>query len=171
MSKVAEIAKKYIGQTEKPGNAGFNDSEFEKKMKAVGFDKGHAWCAYFCELVCKEALPGFVKQLDKLFSASAVKTLENFKDAGYQIDTLPTVGAVVVWQMMKDGVAQWQGHQGIVVSVQGNKWIFESVEGNTNDGGGREGYIVAQKLRKTIKDVKDGLKVIGFIPVEKIFQK
>ena len=160
----AEVAVKYLGQTEKPGNSGFNDAEFESKMKAVGFDKGHAWCSYFTELVFKEAYPDRVKEFDKLFSASAVQTYKNFFNAAYLTGELPRVNNLVIWQMYKDGKPQWQGHAGIVVSVK-NGWIFESIEGNTNDGAGREGYIVAKHERKVFQEVKNGLKVLGFIQV------
>ena len=53
--KIVEIAMNYLGQEEVSGNMGFEDDEFEKKMKAVGWEKGQAWCAYFAELVWKEA--------------------------------------------------------------------------------------------------------------------
>lgn len=159
-----EVASKYIGQTEKPGNMGFNSPEFEAKMKAVGFQASHAWCAYFAELVFKETFPQKVKDLDKLFSASAVQTFKNFEKAGYLIGHVPREGHLVIWQQMKGGVPQWQGHAGIVGPVTQN-WIFECIEGNTNDGGGREGYIVARRTRKHIADVKDGLKVMGFVQI------
>lgn len=167
MNKVIETALKYVGQTEKSGNMGFTQIEFERKMEAVGFDKGHAWCAYFSELVFKEAYPEKKSELNTLFNASAVKTFQNFKDAGYVINELPQEGNLVIWQTQKDGIAQWTGHAGIVVSVEQepNHWKFESVEGNTNDGGGREGYIVARKKRKVLKDVPDGLKVLGFVQI------
>lgn len=161
----SEIAAKYIGQTEKPGNMGFNDAEFDVKMKKVGFQKTHAWCAYFAELVFKEAYPDKFEELDRLFSASAVQTFRNFRDAGYLIHNLPQKDCLVIWQMQKDGKPQWSGHAGIVADVQDNKWIFESIEGNTNDGGGREGYIVARRLRKHLAEVKDGLKILGFIQI------
>lgn len=164
--KVVEIAEGYIGQTEKPGNMGFNDADFEKKMEEVGFQKTHAWCAYFSELVFKEAYPELFGELDKLFSASAVATFANFRDAGYKIHALPKMGTLVIFQKMKDNVPQWQGHAAICVSVQDNKWVFESVEGNTNDGGGREGYIVAKRTRKTLADVSNGLKIIGFVDID-----
>lgn len=159
----SEVAIKYIGQTEKPGNMGFNDEEFEAKMKAVGFKRSHAWCAYFAELVFKEAYPEKFKELDKLFSASAVKTYKNFRDAGYPMHNTPEKDCLVIWQMHKNGKPQWQGHAGIVVRVEPNNWIFESVEGNTNDGGGREGYIVAMRSRRHLAKVDNGLKVLGFI--------
>lgn len=159
-----EVASKYIGQTEKPGNMGFNDAEFEKKMKAVGFQPSHAWCAYFAELVFKETFPQKAHELDKLFSASAVQTYRNFEKAGYIVGHVPREGYLCIWQTQKNGVPQMTGHAGIVGPVK-EDWIFESIEGNTNDGGGREGYIVAKRTRKHIADVKDGLKVLGFVQI------
>jgi hypothetical protein len=159
-----EIAIKYIGETEKPGNMGFNDAEFEKKMKAVGFQKTHAWCAYFTELVFKEAFPERFKELDKLFSAGTIQTFRNFRDASYPVSNVPKEGNLVIWQTFKNGEPQTTGHAGVVVQVVDND-TFYSVEGNTNDGGGREGYIVAKKLRNFIPNVQNGLKVLGFIKV------
>lgn len=158
-----EVAIKYLGQTEKTGNMGFNDPAFEKKMEAVGFSKGQAWCAYFAELVFKEAYSERLQELDKLFSASAVQTYRNFRDASYPISNVPQPGMLAIWQMQKDGKPHWSGHAGIVVSVNSVN-DFESIEGNTNDHGGREGYIVARKSRTT-KKVKNGLQVLGFIKI------
>jgi hypothetical protein len=160
-----QIAKKYIGKTEKPGNMGFNDAEFEKKMVAVGFQKTHAWCCYFAELVFKEAFPEKSAVLDKLFSASCVKTFQNFEEAGYVIHKLPKENTLCIMQMFVNGVGQSTGHATVCGPVKPDKWRFDSVEGNTNDIGGREGYIVAERIRKTIKDVDNGLKVIGFIEI------
>lgn len=160
----SEIALKYLGQTEKPGNAGFNDPDFEQRMKEVGFVKGHAWCAYFQELVFKEAYPEKFDELDKLFSGSTVQTFRNFQDAGYIIGNVPQIDTLVIWQMQKDGKPQWTGHAGIVSKVI-SSWEFESVEGNTSDAKSREGYIVAVHSRKVLAEVKNGLKVLGFIKV------
>lgn len=160
----SQVALKYIGQTEKPGNSGFNDAEFEKKMQAVGFVKSHAWCAYFAELVFKEAYPEKFVELDKLFSASTVQTFRNFRDAAYLIGYAPQPNTLVIWQTMKDGKPQITGHAGIVVSVEDQDTFF-SIEGNTNDGGGREGYIVALKKRHVLAEVKNGLKILGFIQI------
>lgn len=159
-----EVAIKYIGETEKPGNMGFNDAKFEKKMEAVGFEKTHAWCAYFTELVFKEAFPEKFTDLDKLFSGSTIQTFRNFRMASYPISAVPKVGNLVIWQTMKDGKAQATGHAGVVVEVVDHN-TFYSVEGNTNDRGGREGYIVAKKLRNVIKGVHNGLKILGFVRV------
>lgn len=161
---VVEIATKYIGQTEKPGNMGFNDDHFEAKMKAVGFVKTHAWCAYFAELCFKEAFPEKFQELDRLFSAGTIQTFRNFKDAAYLIGNVPHAGNLVIWQNMKEGKPLTTGHAGIVAEAidQDDFW---SIEGNTNDAGGREGYIVAKRMRKVIPNVQNGLKILGFIQI------
>lgn len=160
----SEIALKYLGQTEKPANSGFSDQDFEVKMKQVGFVKGHAWCAYFAELVFKEAFPEKFRELDKLFSGSTIQTFRNFRDAAYLIGYAPQPNTLVIWQSMKDGQPQPTGHAGIVVRVK-STWEFDSVEGNTSDAKSREGYIVAKHERKIYADVQDGLKVLGFIQI------
>lgn len=166
MNKIEEIvknARSYIGKTEKPNNSGFTDPSFEKEMKEEGWQYGWAWCAIFAKVVYKNVFPEKFTILDKLFSASTVQTFNNFKKAGYFISDTPVKGALVIWQNQKNGIPQSTGHAGIVTEVY-NKELFKSVEGNTNDQGGREGYIVAEKLRK-VKKVRDGLQVLGFIKI------
>jgi hypothetical protein len=162
----SEVARKYIGQTEKPGNSGFNDEQFEAYMKAVGFEKGFAWCSLFAELVFKEAIPEKFDELDKLFSASTVQTFKNFRDAAYPIGYVPVKDWLVIWQMQKDGKPQWSGHAGIVSEVK-STWEFNSIEGNTNSQGDREGFEVAEMDRKIVAEVKNGLRVLGFIHISK----
>lgn len=171
MNKAVEVALQYVGQKELPGNMFDPNSDFGKKMKAVGHQDGNAWCALFTELVFKEAYPEKFKELDKLFSASAVQTYKNFthkeNGLGYSENQLPEVGNLVIWQMIKEGVPQWQGHAGIVHSVEKhpNNWIFKSIEGNTNEQGSREGVTVAIKERRVLAKVWNGLKVLGFIRI------
>jgi hypothetical protein len=166
---IIEIARKYIGQTEKPQNSGFTDADFQKKMEEVGFQKGHAWCAYFGELVVKEVYPEKFDLLDKLCSASAVKFFRNFQKAGFVITQTPAPGCIVVWMSVKNGKAfpseeQPTGHLGISTDVMAvNR--FACVEGNTNDNGGREGYIVAERIRTIIPNVQNGLRLLGFIHI------
>ena len=163
-----EIALKYVGEKELPNNFFDPASDFGKKMKAVGHKDGDAWCALFCELVFKEAYPKKFAELDKLFSASAVQTYKNFthkeKGLGYMENNLPKEGNLVIWQLQREGKPQWQGHAGIVYQVK-SSWEFTSIEGNTNEAGGREGVAVAIKERKVLKDVWNGLKVLGFIQI------
>jgi hypothetical protein len=160
----SEVATRYLGKTEKPANSGFTDAEFERRMKEVGWLRGQAWCACYVELVFKEAYPDKAKKLDAYFSASAVQTFKNFQAAGFKISKTPIKDSIVIWQTQKSGKPHWSGHAGVCVEVVDNT-AFKSIEGNTNAEGGREGMIVAKKLR-TIKPVKNGLQVMGFIVLQ-----
>lgn len=165
---IKDVAEKYIGQTEVKDNAGFNNSDFQKKMEVVGWRPSYQWCALFAELVWFEAFQGnksFLKIIEKNFSPSAVKTFGNFAKIG-MVSKTPVVGSVVVWQSFKKGVGQWHGHAGIVTKVE--KDMFESVEGNTSDNGSREGTMVATRRRTYATSVYSGLAVLGYInPNEK----
>ena len=167
MASPSEVARKYIGQTEKPQNSGFSDSIFEDRMEQVGFQKGFAWCALFTELVFKEAIPERFDELDKLFSASTVLTFRNFRDAAYMVSQVPRIDHLVIWQTMKEGKAMATGHAGIVSEVT-STWEFKSIEGNTSDAKSREGYIVAEHSRKVFASVANGLKILGFIHIPQI---
>jgi len=165
--KVVQVAASYVGKTEKTNNSGFHDPLFEKRMKAVGWAKGQAWCAYLVELIWKEAFanqPHLVKAIDASCSGSATETYRKFDIANqFQMGATPRPGAIVIW---RHGTG-WQGHAGIVKQVLDEN-TFISIEGNTNDKGGREGYIVAEK-RRLIKQAfqPNGLNLVGFIyPIE-----
>lgn len=162
---MVNIAKKYLGQQEKSGNMGFKDPSFDKLMKDVGHREGEPWCCYFTEMVAKQAYPSNFDDLDKYFSGSTIQTFSNFKAAGYTIHINPEVGDLVIFQNYKNGKKQWSGHAGIVSSIVGPK-VFKSIEGNTNNEGGREGYMVAEKLRKMVT-VKTGLNILGFVKLSK----
>lgn len=161
--EIVKIAKKYLGEHEKPSNSGFLDSTFEKKMVAVGWQKSQAWCSYFAELVWKEAYleynTHYLLQLDKLFSASATSTYQKFDvDPLWEVSKVPVKGAIAVW---RHGVS-WQGHIGIVIDVINDS--IQTIEGNTNAAGGREGVEVAEKTRKIDYSISsDKLNLIGFI--------
>lgn len=168
MNKVVEVALKYVGQKELPNNVFDPNTDFGKKMHAVGQKDNESWCAYFTEMVFKEVYPAKVAELGKLFSASAVQTYKNFtnkeKGKGYSENHIPEVGNLVIWQKYASGQPTWQGHAGIVSKVI-SSWEFESIEGNTNEAGGREGNTVAIKSRKVLAKVDNGLKVLGFIKI------
>jgi len=162
--KLSEVAKKYLGEKELAGNV-FNDStELGKKLHAAGQKDGDPWCALFVEACLKECDPNNFAVYDKLCSASAVQTFKNFAGAKFKVLLVPEPDSIVIFQQYKDGVAQWQGHAGIVSEVK-SSWEFTSIEGNTSEKGSREGVIVGSVNRKVLKDVKNGLKVMGFIKV------
>lgn len=163
MLRPSEIAAKYLGQTEKPGNAGFNDAVFEKRMRDIGFKTGQAWCSYFCELVFKEAYPEKLSELDKLFSGSTLTTFRNFRDAAFPVGYMPQLDSMVIWQSYRDGKPLLTGHAGIVSKVIDNT-TFESIEGNTsNVAHSREGFIVASHRHKVLSNIETGLRILGFV--------
>lgn len=164
---IVDIARSFVGMQEIPGNMGFKDDVFEDLMEDCGWQKGQAWCTYFTELVWKIAYQEYnssvIPTLDRLFSAGAVKTYNNFKQSGkFIVDKKPEIGSVVIWQTWKDNLPQWTGHAGIVTEIIGGNKI-RTIEGNTNSKGGREGIEVAEKIRRLSFDVRSGLVVKGFI--------
>lgn len=171
-----EIARTYIGETELPKNSGFTHAAFAAKMIDVGFQKGQAWCSYFGELCCIEAAPTKAAMLSALFDASAVKTLRNFEKAGYTKYTTSAPGFIAIFQTYINGVADWTGHLCIVSeylpsSTPGVAPMMRTIDGNTNDVGGREGYIVAEKTRKVTFEIPPTgrhLVLIGFINPEEL---
>jgi hypothetical protein len=159
---LSEVARKDIGKKEKPGNLGFLDPEHEKKLRAVGWQPGWAWCSSQQEAWVWEAYPDLKDKVKGLFVPSAVNTFRNLVRAGYKPLDKPVANALVYWQKYDDGKALWQGHAG-VVSEAINDTTFKSIEGNTSNSGSRNGDGVYELTRVIKNEVRDGLKVIGFI--------
>lgn len=166
IEKIVADAVSYIGQRENKArnNSGFLDPKFEAEMKEEGWQKSWAWCSIFAKVVFKNVFPERAAELDKLFSPGTIQTFRNFKNAGHLISNVPTAGSLVIWQTMDEGKAMPTGHAGIVVAVL-NPATFTTVEGNTSGEGVREGWIVARRQRQVIPDVREGLKILGFIHV------
>lgn len=165
--EIVRIARSYVGRRETRNNSGFQDEIFEEKMRLTGWQAGEPWCAYFAELVVREAAAGLKLEsiratVAKAFSGSATQTLRNCRETpGFVIAQEPEPGDVAIWQFGKG----WQGHAGIVTEVNG-KGVFTTVEGNTNSEGGREGVEVALKRRKTGQPFSaKSLNLIGFIRI------
>lgn len=158
MSKVVDIARSYIGKTEKKANSGFNDAEFEKKMRAIGFYTGAPWCGFFARLVWREAEEDY-----RLVQSSAVRTIHEGQTAG-NLHKEAAVGAVGVMRTYKNGKPQSTGHIFIVTSV-GLK--IGTIEGNTSENGSREGTIVAERQRNENWTISNGLRMVGYIHPKK----
>jgi hypothetical protein len=162
---IAEMSKSFIGQTELKNNSGFKDPDFAAKIKACGWEKGWAWCVFFCELVWKMAYgkgSETYKILDRLFAPSAMGTLANFRGSShFKTGSLPRVGALAIYQK---GFG-WQGHMAIVVFVHSDG-TFDTVEGNTNASPEeRDGTVVTAKFGKKVglPAKKDKLNLVGFV--------
>ncbi len=176
---IVNVGKKYIGQKELLNNSGFVDADFQRRMKEIGWSTGESWCAYFCELVWKEAYQTYPIQndiskelLDALFSGSATRTWQNFDKSQFKTRVkgdpkapikTPAFGALSVFRFGND----WTGHMGICTGFEpflkaNNK--FSDLEGNTNNDGSRNGFEVRVKERFTNNAFSPkGLNFIGFV--------
>ena len=131
-TKYIFTARKYVGQKELPQNQGFENPEFQQKMRSVGWWKNAEWCSLFGRLVWSEALPDPYKaKALQLISPSSQMTFQNFaKDTSglFKIEEHPMPGALVIWQSKtKPG----KGHVGIVERVTGR--CIYTIEGNLNN--------------------------------------
>lgn len=164
MATLSEEARKYLGQREISGNAGFVDPAFEAEMKEEGWQKGWAWCCVFARVVAVNCHPEKAAELRKLFSPSVVQTFRNFRDAAYIIREIPEIDCLVFYQSYKDGKPKETGHIGIISKV-GNG-IYEDISGNTNETGSREGVLVGEKSHNSNNSlVLNGLRRIGIIKI------
>lgn len=167
----SQIAKRYLGQKEIPGNKFVDDltvkGDLGEMLHQAGQKDGEAWCCYFAEGIFCKANPSLEKELRGLFSASAVKTAENFQKAGYETSDKPFPNALVIWQRYLNGKKTWQGHAGIVDEDSPmTPTTWRSYEGNTNVAGAREtdeGVVALQP--RTKKYPATGLHVLIFIKI------
>lgn len=173
---IIKHASNHVGLREIPGNEGFRDELFEERMKNIaGWEESQAWCAYFVELMWREVYRkidlNIDKELAELFSASAVKTWDNFSQSPRWVTSkYPVKGSVIIWQKYNNGKADWRGHAGILVKTISN-YRVETIEGNTGSQDSREGEVVAYKKRPMNFNEKDGLIMQGFIQPRMIFEK
>lgn len=171
---IVQIARSYIGQKEIPPNAGFVDVNFEKKMRAQGWQTGWAWCALLSKLIWYEASAGHAARqlrISHLCSPSALATYSNWHvSPGGIISLTPALGALAVWKHGTDPT-RFEGHMGVVTGLD-NYMLreaqadFTTVEGNTSalDPNERNGETTAEKphhLRLPLNP--KGLNLIGFI--------
>lgn len=168
---VIDIARKYLGTKEQFGNKfredldKTNDStEFAALIHKAGQKDGESWCCYTAEVFFCLAFPQKEKELIKLFSANCFQTYINFLQAGYQVVDYPVEGALVLYMNVKDGVQSTKGHAGVCTKAV-SRTAFWAVEGNTNDGGGREGEVIAEKTGRSTLRKETGLNVLGFVKI------
>lgn len=168
--KAIEHAREFIGEKEKPGNAGFLNPKLQELMTDAGHKKGEAWCCYFAEAMFVKAAGDDeekVKELRGLFSANCVQTWKNFaKSKKYTTSQKPVPGSLVIFQRRKGNLPTTQGHAAIVTDVNPvNPGMFTTIEGNTNSDGSREGDSVQVK-RRSLAISPNGLNVLGFVIIE-----
>lgn len=147
---IAAFAKSKIGQHEKPNNSGFLDSAFEKFMRAFGWFKGAAWCAFFARAVWLTVYDGYPKTCAAIRAVLGGSTIQSWNNAvresrkpgsPWKIGTKAQVGAIAYYRHSRT-----TGHAVIPIDIIGNGKFYTS-EGNGDSKGGREGVEVATRVR------------------------
>ncbi len=163
--KIVQFSESLEGQTEIPGNEGFNNAVMQSLMQQIGWQPGDAWCVFFVKMVWYNMAPAFLKpKILAKVTGSTISTWDNLSsDPSFKVVTVPMPGDMVIWRDYSGGYPTSNGHAGIVKMLgYGN---FTTIEGNTNDQGGSEGYIVAEKTRSFTYNANDGMRLIGFLRI------
>ena len=167
--QILKVAKSFVGKSEKPGNTGFHDAVFEKKMRAIGFYTGAPWCAFTGELIWHDAFSVIESHslalVAKYFSGNAVETFNKFQRSKEfrTSKTVPKLGAVVIWAHGEGP----SGHLGIVTAIK-DATNFTATEGNGSAAGSREGTLVVEKGRIVGAPKGKGLNLVGFVYPDRI---
>lgn len=154
-------------------NQGFNDPDFEARIKATGWEQGQPWCAASAIADWKDAYrqyPNLYAKASRLYSLNSQQMAINFHaDPVWPTSTTtPEVGAMVIFG---EGESTVSGHTGIVIEVLPDNQ-YRTEEGNTippgNPGNQREGYCKAQHVHTIgLPHSDSGLNFIRFIlPIE-----
>lgn len=161
--RVVKFSESLVGQTEIAGNMGFTNDQFQQMMEDVGWEPGDAWCVFFVKVVWYNMAPDWLKdKIKRKVTGSTWTTWTNLSnDPSFVISAIPKEGDMVIWREYSNGDPTSDGHAGIVKRLGfGN---FTTVEGNTNELGGTQGYIVAEKTRTIDYTNNNGLRLVGFI--------
>jgi len=136
-NKVRRIANSYVGIHEKGGNnAGFTSYIFQRKMKAVGWRPGYAWCSFFVMLVLEE---GNVPNTINGWAPTSFNEDEPiFVNNKFVAKPDPTKVQVMslCYNKFKKKRNRGIGHTGIVQEF--GQYSFSTTEGNTNASGTRD---------------------------------
>lgn len=154
---VSVLAKRYIGQREKPNNSGFLDTTFEKFMRVFGWFTGAAWCAFFARavwLTVYEECPRTLVAIKKTLGGGCIESWRkaNLPGSGFKTGALPKVGAIGYYKH-----SPTTGHAVVVTDVL-DSGMFRTAEGNSNKGKSREGVEVATHDRSRFDS-----KLLGFV--------
>ncbi len=174
MKSIVEIAEVFIDLKETPNNSGFHDHSGirdltemhpEEFMKTLGWQPSWAWCAFIPKAVWKLYYSQYdtpmAIRLDSLFSPSVAQMESTFDGSDFPFRRDPVEGAIAIWRSYENGVETWRGHTGIVTGF--SDMLLTTIDGNTNVDGSREGQVCRRKSRGFGRDVKNGLRLKGFV--------
>jgi hypothetical protein len=162
--KIVEVAKRYVGKKEISGNKGWTDKEFQKEMKAMGWQYGQPWCMYLVKLIWRKAYQelypdnaAIIAIINVNITGGSLDTaarVRKWKD--FEFSQKPQVGAIAIWQKTSN-----TGHGAVVIGCPTNSRFIDTVEGNTNTAGGRDGD--SSMIKKRDLEMKSSLHLLGFV--------
>ena len=170
--RIVRYAKKFIGVLEIGDNMGWNNPDFEKKLKSVGWYPGAQWCVFFVKAMWADTYPELRnkthngKKLIDYVSGNSQTTFSNLKNLEntglFKVSGIPKAGDMVVWQYYDAaGSPTQKGHVGIVTSKSGDS--FKTIEGNTSEIGATNQTVSKKEHNLGEYSKKTGLRLKGFI--------
>lgn len=153
---VRSTAASYVGVKERGGNnRAFTDSDLQKKMAAVGWKPGYAWCAFFVRAILDEC--GIENDISG-WSPTAYNKEDVIYTNGrfYQSYRNRDVLVMTLSYSKFKNTRRYKaiGHTGIVDRI--NERSVRTIEGNTNERGDRDSrsrdgvYVKIRPLSKNI---------------------
>lgn len=143
-----EVARDFVGTREFPSNRG---AAVEYFQRAANIPPGSPWCAAFVNAVAEHAaaIKNVRSPLERIPLQGYVQSYVDHSNAHDW--TVPGHKA-----MPGDLFAVWHAslgryaHMGLISAVARGQARFWTIEGNTAEDGGREGVVVAERVRSLI---------------------
>ena len=163
--RIIRTAKKYVGIRELGNNNGWDNTDFQQKMVAVGWKNGEQWCAYFVKMILLEISKGKAAEFfKKAASANTQITWNNFQTPSkyHEVSQKPSKGALIIYQGTSDPS---HGHIEIYAGP-GKNGAYKVISGNTYFTEGGQGVVMKERAANDMQ--KQGLKILGYIKIKKL---
>ena len=141
--KAVELALQSVGVREDKNTPNWG-RWIKVYLNFVGWFEPAPWCAAFVSYKVHQAAKALGVKTSWPKTASC-QAIYNYAKRTGRLRTIPHAGYVFL--LWNDALKRY-AHTGFVTSATPDNQ-FGTVEGNTNEAGGREGYIVAEKERET----------------------
>lgn len=162
--RLLRAAGEWVGVEEKGSNQGWNNVEFENKMRAVGWYPGAEWCNFFVKMVMltlyREGSKGY-NFWKKNLSPATQTTWANLQTPSryHEVVQKPEKGCLVIYRNNSKPSA---GHIEIVKKVN-HDGSYQVISGNSGfDNKAGQGVAI-----KTRKSGISGFTTLGFIKIMK----
>jgi len=147
INDLVAIARSQLGTEEDPQHQNKGSAILKYQASTTLAGQGWPWCAAFVDWCVQQfAAAGDDKIAHVPRTASAFGLITWGNDNHFQVFN-PPVNAKDVKPQPGDIVVYEFSHTGIVSRPGDKTHDFFAIEGNTNDGGGRDGYEVAERGR------------------------